>query len=239
MCGRFVGAFSTERLLSELHGNGNLDMPVDVESFALPLGSKPNFNVAPTQMVPVLLSQQGTIYCRMFRWGISPQWTKTGARSTLLINARSETVHEKRSFKGLLAGHRCVVPMNGFYEWQRNDSGSKTPYFVHRADDHLMLTAGLWTEPSASDDPGSFCVLTRQSPHEMSFIHDRCPLQMDVSGAIDWLVEGLEPMELLGARNLPVLTSHIVSRLVNSVRNNGPLLMEPTRGDDSTDQTLF
>lgn len=245
VCGRFVGAFSTERLLAEF---GEV---VTDHGFAPPRPDgwheeaiRPNFNLAPTQHARVLRAEFDSLVLESMTWGLVPRWARDRSRASSMINARSETVGEKPSFRGLLGGNRCIVPMSGFYEWDRSNPRVKVPYFCERADGRLMLVAGLWTTSPASDEEATFCILTRPSGPDLEAVHDRSPMHLDAEGAIHWLKDGSPPLELASPDEEPELVIRRVSSRVNSVRNNGSDLIDPVAeegasGDDATRPTLF
>lgn len=239
MCGRFVGAFSVEELVGELEsGLKSLSLSLDAEQGVA--GISPNWNTAPTQVAPVLKleADRRVIVCPM-RWGLVPSWSKDPAVGSKMINARSETITEKPSFKGLVLRHRCVVPMNGFYEWDRHDQKAKVPYFVPRADGHLMLVAGIWTVSPAVGGQRTFAIITRDSLADLAHIHDRSPVQLTSEDALEWLCEPQAPLHLLAEETPPPLAPRQVSTKVNSVRNNGPALIESVSTGNSQPDTLF
>lgn len=200
----------------------------------------PNWNTAPTHSVPVLRSEGGShVTLTKMRWGLVPSWSKDPSVGSKMINARSETITEKPSFKGLVPRNRCVVPMNGFYEWDRRDPKAKVPYFVPRADGHLMLVAGIWTTSPVLANQRTFAIITRDSLDDLSRIHDRSPVQMDANDALDWLCEPEPPLHLLSDDSPPPLAPRRVSTKVNSVRNNGPDLIEGEEADEGHSGTLF
>lgn len=241
MCGRFVGAYSTERLLAELgDAASEIGVPLDLDASAMTFGSSPNYNVAPTQSVPVLHILEGRVVGVRMNWGLVPRWAKDASRASSMINARSETVTEKPSFRGLVKGHRCIVPMDGFYEWDRTDPRKKVPYFVHRDDGNLLLVAGLWTESPLVPSAKSFCILTRESGDDLGRIHDRCPVHLDAGQAMEWLSDIDAPLELTGVQGNPRLDPRRVSTEVNSVRHNGPQLIDEVRdAEPPPGETLF
>lgn len=225
MCGRFVGHFSLEDLLSELDG-ALADHEVAKVEGSMPLFE--NFNVAPTQVIPVLRANDEGVGLTVepMRWGLVPSWSKDPRSGSPLINARAETVTEKPSFRNLVGGHRCVIPMTGFYEWDRTDPKNKVPYFVPRADGHLMLALGLWNRPTIMEGTATVTMLTCASTGELARIHDRSPVHSDASHALDWILEASPPMMLCNPDSLPPVRPRRVSRRVNSIRNNGPKLLE-------------
>jgi putative SOS response-associated peptidase YedK len=198
-----------------------------------------DFNVAPTRLVPALVLDGGGLNVLKPRWGLVPSWAKEVRSSSPLVNARSETIHEKPSFRDLIAGNRCIVPMNGFYEWDRSDARHKRPYFVPREDGHLMLCLGLWSRPKVLEGLESVAILTTSSGDDLAAIHDRAPVQVDASVAVEWLINNDDPLTCLTIER-PRLAPRPVSSAVNSVRNNGPHLIEPGElQDPSPDGPLF
>ncbi len=185
-----------------------------------------DFNVAPTRLVPVVRVDGDEIIVEAMRWGLVPTWAKEPPKGQALVNARSETVREKPTFRNLVRGNRCLVPMNGFYEWDRSDPHHKKAYFVPRRDGHLMLCLSLWSRPSILDGLATCAVLTKESGADLSDIHDRSPVQVDATTAIGWLT-GDEDVDTVVAAAAPSLAPRRVSDSVNSVRNNGPHLIDP------------
>ena len=206
----------------------------------------PSWNVAPTQTARIVLEraprgeEDGGVQrmLRSARWGLIPSWAKDAKIGSRLINARSETITEKPSFKAAAARRRCVVPADGYYEWEKID-GRKVPHFFHR-DDEVLSFAGLyelWPNPDAEpDDPDrwvwSYTVLTRPAPDALGHIHDRSPVVVPRGELLDtWLTPTLtdydQVTQLLAAIPSPGLQPREVSTEVNSVRHNGPQLVEP------------
>lgn len=225
MCGRFVGSFTLGALVDEIStaaGSRKLSLPGGDRSTIL----CDDFNVAPTRLVPVVRLDGDALVIEAMRWGLVPTWAKEVPTRQPLVNARSETVHEKPTFRHLLREHRCIVPMNGFYEWDRTDPRRKIPYFVPRADGHLLLCASLWSRPAILDGLASCAVMTRESRDDLSAIHDRCPVHVEAGAALDWLT-GADEVNDLVDQDPPQLAPRRVSDDVNSVRNNGPHLLDP------------
>ena len=178
---------------------------------------------------------------RVVRWGLVPSWAKDISIGSRLINARAETVSEKPAFRGAFARRRCLLPADGYYEWQAPPAGTKgrkQPYYICRVDRGPLAFAGvyeLWRDRSvAGDDPAAWLwtstIITTTAPDELGEIHDRMPMVIDPASWADWLDP--ENSEVADARSLLVpaaatgLTSYPVSLAVNSVRNNGPALIE-------------
>lgn len=194
----------------------------------------PNWNAAPTQTLPVVVEEDDAWVVRGMHWGLIPKWTKPGQRPKVMpINARSETAAEKPMFKGLIRRRRCIVPANGFYEWQAR-GGAKQPYFIHPEDRDLFLFAGLWDEANAGPEGEpiqSFTILTTEANAAMASLHDRMPVVVPDDAVPDWLdreeteVEPLEAVLRVSVDTPIELTP--VSKAVNSPKNNSPELLEP------------
>jgi putative SOS response-associated peptidase YedK len=175
------------------------------------------------------------------RWGLIPIWAKDASIGAKMINARSETITEKPSFKGLVPGHRCIIPMNGFYEWNRENPKAKIPYFVSRSDGHLMLAAGIWSDSPVVDEGRTFSLITRDSVDDLSAIHDRSAVEFTSQDAVEWMSATQAPLELFAPEHQPRFTTVRVSTRVNSVRNNdSDLLKEDFPPEDESGKlTLF
>lgn len=219
MCGRFVGSYRVDDLLAELE-EAVVSSGLTLEMPATELPLLENFNVAPTQPVPVLVRQDASIHLEVMQWGLVPNWSKDPKIGSKMINARAETLTEKVSFKGLVSSHRCVIPMSGFYEWKRPSGQPKIPYYVTREDGHLMLVAGLWTRNLLVDNEFTFAMITRDSGDDLVSVHDRAPAHLSSVDACDWLIGDVSSEFLLNISAQPRLKYHQVSTEVNSVRNN-------------------
>jgi putative SOS response-associated peptidase YedK len=176
---------------------------------------------------------------RVVRWGLVPYWAKDRAIGSRMINARAETVAEKPAFRRAFARRRCLLPADGFYEWQQIADGGgkrKQPYYIYRADGGVLAFAGLyelWRDQSIPEDhPGSWLwtatIITTRAEDEVGQIHDRMPMVIEPSSWQDWLDPGNTDVADVGRLLVPAvsgrLTSHPVSAAVNNVRNNGPEL---------------
>jgi putative SOS response-associated peptidase YedK len=221
MCGR-VASYFTWKQIKAL-----------AEPFWMPNASsdpEPSWNVAPTQQAPIIRITDGKPDCIHARWGLVPFWAndlKIGAR---MINARSETVAEKPAFRSAFKSRRCIVPISGFYEWQKQDDGTKVPHFITRADGNPMLLAGLWEHWDKSDEPvESFTIITTDANGFMSSIHDRMPAILEPEQVSAWLHSqnsATNAHTLLSPAADGILEAHPVSMQVNSPRHNGPELIE-------------
>jgi putative SOS response-associated peptidase YedK len=240
MCGRFVGHFNTEELIAEIgEAVDEFGLKLRVPEFDGPLLQ--NFNVAPTHVVPILRVIRDEVVVDVMRWGLIPIWAKDPNIGSKMINARSETITEKPSFKSLVPGHRCIIPMSGFYEWNRDKPKAKIPYFVKRSDGRLMLSAGIWSDSPIVDEARTFSLITRDSVADLSAIHDRSPVELTAHDAVEWMSAAQAPLELFSPEHQPRFSTVRVSTRVNSVRNNDSDLLNEyfPPEDESGELTLF
>jgi putative SOS response-associated peptidase YedK len=176
---------------------------------------------------------------RVVRWGLVPFWAKDVKIGSRMINARSETVAEKPAFRRAFGKRRCLLPADGYYEWQSMADAPKQPMYITRADGRSLAFAGLyelWRDPAVErDDPDAWLwtatVITTSAPDELGMIHERMPMIIDPGNWTDWLDPANSDVADLRALLSPAaasgLTTFPVSTAVNSVRNNGPQLIEP------------
>ncbi len=238
MCGRFVGAFKAELLKEEMAdalSEARMTMVLAEDNLFAP-----NYNTAPTHIVPILRHKESSVIVDPMQWGLVPSWSKDPSVGSKLINARSETITEKPSFRQSVPGRRCIIPMSGFYEWDRTDSRRKVPYFVTREDARLMLVAGIWTPSPALDGRHTFSLITRESVDDLSHIHSRSPVELHAEDALEWMCNPVPPLELFEPEIQPRFVARKVSSRVNSVRNNDASLILPDDEPlESSDLTLF
>lgn len=193
----------------------------------------PRFNIAPTQPVAaVVLNPSGERILDHFHWGLIPSWSKDTKMASRMINARSETAHEKPSFRAAYKRRRCIVPMSGFYEWKKLSDGSKQPVFIHPADDPLFAAAGLWEMWSSDDGTQipSLTILTTEPNDMMSDIHNRMPVLLEKDNYEPWLdVETPLPIvqALLDPYAQEEMAAYEVSTVVNNPRNETPECIVP------------
>jgi putative SOS response-associated peptidase YedK len=239
VCGRFVSAASPERIAD--YFGSVVPTTVDAE----PLGA--NYNVAPTQDVYGLVgTTDGSAHLTVFHWGLVPGWAKDRSIASRMINARMETLAEKPVFKKLLPAKRCIVPMDGFYEWRDPIEGGpvnakgtplKRPVYVHRTDGAPLAAAGLWAAwKDPADAEGRFLhsltVITTSATRLMEDLHDRMPILLPERSWASWLdpanhdVDALQTL-LNDPEDDGLLELRPVDIAVNNVRNNGPQLLEP------------
>jgi putative SOS response-associated peptidase YedK len=203
----------------------------------------PNYNVAPTHMLPVIPLEDPDHF-RIFRWGLVPFWAKDLSIGAKMINARVETLTQKPAFKKLLESKRCIVPLDGYYEWIRNGK-LRIPYRILLKDKSVFGVAGLhetWKSPSG-ETVQSFTIITKAPVESVAFIHDRMPAILPPGREFEWLATDLPASNLLDfLYDFPddAIDFYRVSDLVNKVSNNNPDLLKPFVETDANDQlSLF
>jgi len=224
MCGRFV-ITSAPAALRQLFGY--------VEQPNFP----PRYNVAPTQPIPVVWSENGARHFRLMRWGLLPSWVKDPRGFTLLINARSETVLEKPAFKNAIRRRRGLIPADGYYEW-KSEGGRKQPFFIHRADGAPLGFAALfetWLGPNG-EELDTVAIVTAAAGEDLAALHDRVPVSIGPRDFERWLdisgdnVEGA--VSLMTAPRIGEFAWHPVSSRVNRVANDDEQLVLPISAEE-------
>ncbi len=219
MCGRYTLARSQQEL-SERFGIKQLFVDL-----------APRYNIAPTQKVPVILNIDGERAVQLFQWGLIPSWVKDLKGAKPLINARSETLAEKPSFKNSLVKRRCLIPADGFYEWKKIGT-ARRPMYIHRADNVLFAMAGIYDEWKNEDGKSlkTFSIITTDANNTMSSVHDRMPVILRPEDEAAWLNPEIknpaELMPLLKPCADELITMHEVSPRVNTVAEDSPELIE-------------
>lgn len=208
-----------------------------------------DYNVAPTKQVPAVLTRRPREVAetadpirqlRKLRWGLVPSWAKDPGIGAKMINARGETVHEKPAFRAAFARRRCLLPADGYFEWQKSaESNRKQPYFLRPADGGLLPMAGLyelWRDPDkAEGDPDAWLatctVITTRASDDAGTVHDRMPMTVPPDKWGEWLDPELTDTSYVRHLPTPAANGHLeifpVSTAVNNVRNNGPELVRP------------
>jgi putative SOS response-associated peptidase YedK len=280
MCGRYASARKRIELLEEFR--------IERDRVSEPL--EPDYNVAPTKRVYAVVTRDArptgsaggrargaagaasdadadeagvARELRVVRWGLVPFWAKDPKIGSRMINARSETVDSKPAFRHAFKRRRCLLPADGYYEWQRPDGssedapkgaggagsgGAKQPYFITRGDGGPLAFAGLyelWRDAELPEDHErawlwTATIITTSAPDELGKIHDRMPMVIDPHRWPDWLDPANNDPADLRALLAPAaasgLISYPVSTAVNAVRNNGPQLIERLEsGPEGTD----
>jgi putative SOS response-associated peptidase YedK len=254
MCGRFAVTTDPALLAEKIQAIDEITASAAAATKDTP---GPNYNVAPTTTITTVVKRhnqpddESTRRVRLMRWGLVPPWAKTAGdggpdtKGPLLINARSEKVTASPAFRNSAKSKRCLVPMDGWYEWRPNGDASgrkapKTPFYMYGGDGEMLFMAGLWSTwrpaergaaPSAKPPLLSCTIITTDAAGPLAEIHDRMPLTISRDDWDRWLDpdapidEGL----LRGHGDLDRIEIREVSRLVNSIRNNGPELIEPAK----------
>lgn len=197
---------------------------------------EPRYNIAPTQDVPsVRAGEEGARAFVMLHWGLVPKWAKERAIGNRMINARSETLAEKPSFRDAFRKRRCLVLADGWYEWQVAPGG-KQPWFIRMKDARPFAFAGLWERWKDPADGGmldSCAIVTTDASQSIRKIHDRMPAVLAESDWDRWLDTAFSDTdklsELLHPFEPKALQAWPVSRLVNAPKNQGPKLVEADR----------
>jgi putative SOS response-associated peptidase YedK len=192
----------------------------------------PRYNIAPTQEAPVIRrDEQGARHMALLRWGLIPSWAKDRAIGNRLINARSETVASKPAFRGAFRSRRCLVPADGFYEWQ-SEGGKKLPWRIGLAGGASFAFAGLWERwQDKTENAGveSFTIITTDANETVRPIHGRMPVILAPGDHEQWLAAS-DPARLAGLLRPYAgrdLRAYRVGTAVNSPRNDGPACIAP------------
>ena len=194
----------------------------------------PTYNAAPTRDLPVFrVSPERGRELVLLRWGLVPSWAKDPTMGARMINARSETVAEKPAFRAAFRRRRCLVPMSGFYEWQKT-GGRKVPHFVRLRDTEIFAAAGLyecWPGRDGAAPIESYTILTTDANELMRAVHERMPVIVRERDYETWLDPGNEKTEMLAELLAPFpakeMHAYAISPRVNNARNDGPELIEP------------
>lgn len=205
----------TESLATEV---GNLP---GVEEVRTPQGLPgPRYNLAPTQIVPAVRLHEGLAQIDPARWGLLPAWKKDESGPPL-FNARAETVRTKPSFRSAFKAQRCIVPMNGYYEWHDDGTG-KAAYYVTRGEG-LLWAAGLW---ETGLDRLSVTIVTTAATEEMAWLHDRLPRFLAEDEVLAWTsAPPAQAAELLEPSGLRGFQARKADKAVGNVSNDYPGLI--------------
>lgn len=193
---------------------------------------QPRYNIAPSQPVPIVKDAQ-IRSVELYQWGLVPFWADDPKIGYKMINARSETIDEKPSFRAAFKYRRCLILADGFFEWHASEKGaSKTPYLFKLKNDHPFTFAGLY-EHWQSPEGGELhtCTILTCPPNELvSDYHNRMPVMLGEDARWAWLDQELEPpalLDLLSPYPADEMKCFPVSREVNSPQNDRPEVLEP------------
>jgi putative SOS response-associated peptidase YedK len=243
MCGRFVTA-SSPALLAERF---------DVDEVAIEGATEPSYNVAPRAQVAVVRQRDDRRVMSRVRWGLVPSWAKDPSIGDRMINARAETIATKPAYKRSFVKKRCLIPADGFYEWQvvappttPKGRPRKQPVFVHRRDGEPMAFAGLWDvwkAPEGAEVEGlgpdgwlrSCVIVTTRANDLLTPIHERMPVLLSESAWATWLDPANDDVEALASLLAPAPDADLevwpVSTAVNSADNDSSELVRPVEPD--------
>ena len=218
MCGRYAFYSPAEAVRQYFAVDSELDL-------------QPRYNIAPTQVVPVIRQRDGSKEMVLLHWGLVPFWAQEKSIGNRMINARAETVAEKPSFRNALKSRRCLVLANGFYEWQETGA-AKQPHYICMQDQRPMAFAGLWESWDKGDEPLESCTIITTTANELvAPIHHRMPVILTEETEALWLDPMTEEPDVLTPLLIPspneLMASHTVSSLVNSPKNSAPECIDP------------
>ena len=236
MCGRYA----TSQTSASLHQAFEIDLAnsfVELEA---------DFNMAPTKLAPLIVGRredESSAPQRELltaRWGLIPSWAKDPSIGSRMINARSETVAEKPSFKKAFARRRALVPADGYFEWyasplrEGEKKPAKQPFYITPRDGSVLAMAGLyefWKDRDADEWIVSYTILTTTAEDYLGHVHERMPLFLEPEAYDEWLDPAPRGTDELLGLLVPAapgrLDAFAVSTAVNNVRNNGPELIVP------------
>jgi putative SOS response-associated peptidase YedK len=217
MCGRFTYTYTAEEI----------DSWIKLRETSLKLSKR--YNVSTTQNAPVIrVDSEGQKTLELLRWGLIPSWAKEEKIGNSLINARSETIAEKPSFRSAFKSRRCLVPISGFFEWKKlSDGKSKQPYLIFSSEKRPIFIAGLfehWKSPEGKA-VDTFTMVTTTPNSLVAQFHDRMPVILDIEKCETWLNPKASPAtltELFEPCPSDTLSMYEVSTIVNSPKNDVP-----------------
>lgn len=193
----------------------------------------PRYNIAPLQTVPVVRqsAKRGKYEVAPMRWGLVPSWADDPKIGNRMINARSETAATKPSFRSAMKKRRCLIPTDGYYEWQATD-GAKQPYLFHLADEQDFALAGLWEHWAPEGQPPleTFTILTTEANRQTAKYHDRMPVILAPDDWTAWLDPEFADAKHLQSLLRPTDTKLMIdpaSRRTNNPRHDAPDCLNP------------
>jgi len=223
MCGRFTNKAKPEQIKTEFKietKNPNL--------------FQPRFNIAPAQMIDVVFAPESERILSQLKWGLVPSWSKDAPTSKGLINARAETLTEKPSFREAFKSHRCIIPASGFYEWQKNGTRTKQPFYFYLKEKEVFGFAGLWEEwldKQTGELLETCTIITTEANEVLKPVHERMPVILKTRNYDEWLDTKVKDTsrlrELLKPYPAKEMDSHAVSKSVNIPDSDSPELIAP------------
>ncbi len=213
MCGRYTLSKSIKTIESHFK-------PVRIS-----LKYFPSFNIAPSQTSAVVVNSENQTQLTEMKWGLIPSWAKDVQMGNKLINARSETLHEKPSFRDSFKNQRCLIPADGFIEWK-----GKNPHYIRMKDQGLFAFAGLWSTWDSGEDPlNTFAIVTTEANKKLSPLHSRMPVILRPKDYDTWLSGQSNSLSSLFT---PALDDELeyfeISTAINAPKNNEEKLLQPS-----------
>ena len=218
MCGRFTLTSEGEDLMDYL----------EIDSLECDFTWGPSYNIAPSQIIPVLIFKNG-LAIRNMQWGLLPNWSKERKISHRIINARAETLLEKSAYRNLVKSQRCIIIADGYYEWTQTSQGKK-PYYIYAPKNSILFFAGLWDEwcNDKKQHKITCSIITTEPSKELKCIHKRMPVIIMKERMNEW-IDCSHPkdkaLRLLKPYN-QTLDYHPVSTFVNNPKNNSHKCIE-------------
>lgn len=227
MCGRFTLKTNMAAWLDRCFEEPVRDVPAQIS---------PRYNIAPT--MPLWVVARGSdagLHALQMKWGLVPPWAKEAGIGSSMINARSESILEKPSFRKPIQTHRCVIAADGYFEWKTLGPKQKQPYWVHRAQEQPFVFAGIWEQNRQLGESGPLltaAIMTAAAEGEMLELHHRVPVILtQVEQIAAWLdgqpIDQPRIDELVDSARDEVFHLRAIGRAVGNVANQGPELLEP------------
>jgi putative SOS response-associated peptidase YedK len=212
MCGRFTNS-AREKDIEKEFKVGRLNK----------VSFDARYNIAPSQMIDAVLETDAERILTGLKWGLIPSWAKDDSIGNKMINARSETLAEKPSFKNAFKSRRCIIPASGFYEWAKKGAGAKQPFYFYLKDKDVFGFAGLWeewTDKESGEVVETCTIITTEANARLEAVHDRMPVILKPHDYDQWLDEKEKNTDRLQKLLVPYpadeMASHMVGKAVNS-----------------------
>jgi len=232
MCGRYIiisgrKIFATFELMRSLNDQN------------IPYLTVPRYNAAPMQKLPIVVNRQGALQTLEAQWWIIPHWSKTGKPDPQFpsFNARADRIDTSKLFAPYFKARRCLVPVDGFYEWKKGEGKERFPMCIRMADEAPFMLGGvysIWKDAEEKEHP-SFSVITTEPNELMAPIHNRMPVIIAEQDFAAWLDPANNDVESLKKLLVPypagTMKAFPVSRYVNNTKNEGEQCLEPARED--------
>ena len=223
MCGRKTLTKTVEKIVEDLYFD---EWRMD--------NYLPSYNIAPSEVSPILINENNSRVVKAMRWGIKPISSRNMNLLSNIINARYETISTKASFRNLIKKNRCIVVADGYFEWRKSQE-KKSPYYLHDSNKKIMALAGLWTSiESKNGKVDSYVIVTTQASQHIEHIHDRMPLIIDNDKIDIWLdINDNNGEKLKYLKSNRTLSYYPVSSFVNHSKNNSKKCIQPFQEEET------